>query len=290
MADCDLLIIGSGPAAWSCALTARQRSLSVTVAGAEAATGWLYRAERITNYPGLPEVSGKQLLEVFRAQAEAAGAAFVHGVARQVQPMGKGFMTLIGNDILQSRAVVLGMGVSRPKTLPGEDELLGQGVSWCGTCDGMFYRGKEVAVLSAWDGGVEEAVFLSRLAAKVDYYTLAPHALPEDAPFTALPGKPKALRREGGRILLTCDTGEAAYDGVFIFRPAVAPDRLLPGLALDGPFIRVDRRMAASLPLVYAAGDCTGQPLQIAKAVGEGNVAAISAAEDLARLDKEAQA
>lgn len=288
MPNCDLLVIGSGPAAWSCALTARQRNLSVTVAGAEATTGWLYRAEKIANYPGLPEVSGRRMLEVFRAQAEDAGAAFIHGVARQVQRLGQEFMTLIGNDVLESRAVVLSMGAARPKMLPGEEELLGQGVSWCGTCDGMFYRGREVAVLSAWHGGIEEAEFLSRLASKVDYYAMAPHALPENPPFAVMSGKPQALKRDGSRIRLTCDQGETAYDGVFVFRPAVAPDRLLPGLALDGPFIRVDRRMATTLPLVYAAGDCTGQPLQIAKAVGEGNVAAISAAEDLARLTKEA--
>ena len=75
--------------------------------------------------------------------------------------------------------------------------------------------------------------------------------------------------------------GEGVYDGVFIFRPAVSPDSLLPGLETEGAFIRVDRRMATNLPRVYAAGDCTGQPLQIAKAVGEGNVAAISAAQDI---------
>ena len=90
-------------------------------------------------------------------------------------------------------------------------------------------------------------------------------------------------KREGQVFVQAADGTEAPYDGVFIFRPAVAPDRMLPGLALDGAFIRVDRRMTASLPLVYACGDCTGQPLQVAKAVGEGNVAAISASEDLAR-------
>ena len=283
MADCDLLIIGSGPAAWSCALTARQRNLSVIVAGAQASTGWLYKAERIDNYPGMPEVSGVELLRVFQQQAESLGATFHHGVARQVQPMGDEFMTLIGNDIIMSRAVALCMGAARPRLLPGEEELLGMGVSWCGTCDGMFYRGKEVAVLSAWNGGIEEAEFLAKLASKVDYYPMAPHDIPEERPYTVINSKPASLRREDGRILLTHAQGETAYDGVFVFRPAVAPDTLLPGLEAEGAFIRVDRRMATNIPHVYAAGDCTGQPLQIAKAVGEGNVAAISAAEDLAK-------
>ena len=276
----DLLILGSGPAAWSCALTARKRDLDCAVVVSGANAGWLARAERIDNYPGLPGVSGQELLRIFRHQAEDAGAAVIAGVARQVQPLGDTFMTLVGNDVMESRAVVLAMGAAKPRLLPGEEELLGQGVSWCGTCDGMFYRGKDVAVLSAWHGGVEEADFLSRLAAKVDYYRLAPHDVP--ARLTIVSGTPRELARQAGRIAVATAEGSRLYDGVFVFRPAVAADRLLPGLKTEGAFIAVNRRMQTSLPRVYAAGDCTGQPLQIAKAVGEGNIAAISAAEDLA--------
>lgn len=282
MALVDLLIIGSGPAAWSCAMTARQRGLTVTVAAAQSATGWLQKADRIDNYPGMPGISGRDMLAAFRRQAEEAGAQIVDSLARQVQPMGNQFMTLCGNDIIESRAIVLAMGAARPKLLPGEEELLGQGVSWCGTCDGMFYRGKEVAVLSAWHGGVEEGEFLSRIAARVDYYSLARHELPDAPSFTLCSGTPKELIRKDGKISVVTTAGEKMYDGVFIFRPAVSPAKLLPGLSLEGAFIPVDRRMATNLPHVYAAGDCTGQPLQIAKAVGEGNIAAISAAEDLA--------
>ena len=130
---------------------------------------------------------------------------------------------------------------------------------------------------------MEEAEFLANLAESVDYYVLKPHDLPRDDRIALRGEKVKSLeKREGQVFVQAADGTEAPYDGVFIFRPAVAPDRMLPGLALNGAFIQVDRRMAASLPLVYACGDCTGQPLQVAKAVGEGNVAAISASEDLA--------
>ena len=129
MAACDLLIVGSGPAAWSCALTARQRGLSVLVAAAESSAGWLQRAEKIDNYPGMPGVSGRELLRVFRAQAEEAGAQVISALARQLQPMGEGYMALCGNDVIEARAIVLAMGAARPKLLPGEEELLGQGVS-----------------------------------------------------------------------------------------------------------------------------------------------------------------
>ena len=175
------------------------------------------------------------------------------------------------------------MGAARPKLLPGEEELLGRGVSWCGTCDGMFYRGKKVAVLSAWAGGIEEAEFLAGLASEVDYYLLTQHAQPENPPYRLCAGKPQSIRHEENQLVLVTDAGERCYDGIFIFRPAVSPDTLLPGLKTEGAFIPVDRRMATNLPRVYACGDCTGQPLQIAKAVGEGNVAAISASADLSK-------
>ena len=281
MPHCDMLIIGSGPAAWSCALTARQRNLSVTVAAAVSETSWLHRAERIDNYPGMPGVSGQELLRIFRQQAIDAGAQVIESLARQIMPAGNGFMTLCGNDIIESRSIVLAMGAARPKLLPGEDELLGKGVSWCGTCDGMFFRGKKVAVLSAWHGGIEEAAFLHGLCSQVDYYLLAKHALPDQPPFALHEGTPKALEKVENGIDVVTNAGRERYDGVFIFRPAVSPGTLLPGLAIEGAFIPVDRRMATNLDRVYACGDCTGQPLQIAKAVGEGNIAAISAAEDL---------
>lgn len=280
----DVLIVGGGPAALSCAITARKRNLACAVVTADTESGWLARAEAVDNYPGMPHVPGRELLRVFREQAAELGASFLSGVVRQVQPMGEEFMVLVGNDVLEARAVVLAMGAARPALLPGEEELLGRGVSWCGTCDGMFYRGKRVAVLSAWHGGVEEAEFLAGLCASVDYYSLKSHDMPDDPRITLRAERVKGLAAgEGRQLLVKTEEGEAAYDGVFVFRPAVAPDRLLPGLALEKGFVSVDRRMAASIPMVYACGDCTGQPLQVAKAVGEGNVAAISAAEDLAR-------
>lgn len=286
MNNLDLVIIGGGPAAWSCAMTAINRSLTCTVVTAGTQRSGMVKAHMITNYPGLPNISGDELMAKMRSQAVEMGCTVMEGNARQIMPAGNGFMTLVGNDILQSSAVVLALGAAMPKLLPGESDLLGHGVSWCGTCDGMFYRKKPVAVLSAWEGGVEDAEFLAGVCSSVDYYTLAKHTLPEDERITMKPGKPLSLEKCEEGIRLKTDAGEAVYAGVFVFRPAVAPGTLLPGLELDGSAIRVDRRMATSIPRVYACGDCTGQPLQIAKAVGEGNIAAISAAADLAALKK----
>jgi len=140
-------------------------------------------------------------------------------------------------------------------------------------------------VLSASASGVEEAAFLHTLAGSVDYYALKPHdasALPEGVRTVA--EKPRSLAREESKIALTTDRETHLYDGVFIFRIAVPLRMLLDGLETDGGAIRVDRNMKTSLPGVFAAGDVTGRPLQIAKAVGEGNVAAIAAAEYIAKL------
>ena len=132
---------------------------------------------------------------------------------------------------------------------------------------------------------MEEAAFLHTLAGSVDYYALKPHdasALPESVQIVA--EKPRSLAREESKIALTTDRETHLYDGVFIFRTAVPLRMLLDGLETDGGAIRVDRSMRTSLPGVFAAGDVTGRPLQIAKAVGEGNVAAIAAAEYIAKL------
>ncbi len=281
----DIAIVGNGPAGWSCAMTARMRGLSATVIAPAETGGWLSGAERIDNYPGLPQISGRELLERFHQQALALGAEEKNALVRQIMPSGERFLLLAENDVLEARAVVLCMGAARPVLLPGEEELLGGGVSYCATCDGMFYRGKRVAVLSASASGVEEAAFLHTLAESVDYYSLKPHdasALPEGVRTVA--EKPRSLAREESKIALTTDRETHLYDGVFIFRTAVPLRMLLDGLETDGGAIRVDRSMRTSLPGVFAAGDVTGRPLQIAKAVGEGNVAAISAAEYIAKL------
>lgn len=277
----DIAIVGAGPAGYSAAITARKRDKSVVVIGQN--TGWLAHAHSIANYPGLPDISGHDLLEAMKKQAQDLGAELRPGVVHQIISLGSSFALSLGADFIEAERIILCTGAKQPKLLPGESELLGRGVSYCGTCDGMFYRGKKVAVLSAWTGGIEEAEFLAGLASDVDYYLLAQHVQPENPPYRLCEGKPQSIRHEANQLVLVTDAGERCYDGIFIFRPAVSPDTLLPGLKTEGAFIPVDRRMATNLPRVYACGDCTGQPLQIAKAVGEGNVAAISASADLSK-------
>lgn len=279
----DIVIVGNGPAGLSCAITARMRGLSTLLVGPQRADTWLARAERIDNYPGLPAVSGEALLTAFRAQALSLGAQERAGLVRQIMPNDGAFMLLVDSDVVEAKTVLLAMGAARPKLLAGEEALVGMGVSYCATCDGMLYRGKNIAVLSASEEGAEETHFLAGLAAGLDYYALKKHAtqgLPANVRLMA--DAPVSLSRTPQGVAVATAQGERSYDGVFIFRSAVALSMLLSDLRTEGSFIPVDRGMRTNVPGVFAAGDCTGKPLQVAKAVGEGNAAAISAAEAIA--------
>ena len=282
----DIAIVGKGPAGWSCAMTARMRGLQAVVIAPQNDNGLLRSAERIDNYPGMPQASGNAILDTFREQALAMGAQERSGLVRQIMPMGDSFMLLVENDVLEAKAVVLAMGAARPVLLPGEEEQLGRGVSYCATCDGMFYRGKRIAVLSASQQGVEETRFLAGLASEVDYYSLKRHqtdGLEENVKVMA--EKPVSIGRDDADLILMTDQAVHGYDGIFVFRAAMPLNMLMAELETEGSYIPVDRQMRTNIPGVFAAGDCTGKPLQVPKAVGEGNVAALSAAAWIAGRD-----
>jgi thioredoxin reductase (NADPH) len=163
----------------------------------------------------------------------------------------------------------LAIGIVQTAVYPGEKELLGSGVSYCATCDGMLYRGKKVAVVCLSPDAEEEADFLTSIGCEV----------------TKL--KTKNIRINGTDKVtsVTADGEDIPCDGVFILRQTIAPASLIPGLATERGHIRVDKSMKTNIPGVFAAGDCTGTPYQIAKAVGEGQVAVLSAIEYLARTE-----
>ena len=273
----DIAVIGAGPAGFSAAIQARKREKTVLVIGE--AGGWLSRAHSIQNYPGFIDISGAELLAKMREQAEAMGAETRPGVVHQILPFGDHFALSLGGDFIEAAKVILCTGAKQPRLLPGESEFLGRGVSYCGTCDGMLYRGKKVAVIAQGPEAVSEANFLSGLCSEVHWF-----GAPQEGvdPRIVLHGeKPEAILGGMKANALQADGQPFAVDGIFIFREAMALSALLPGIETDGTFIRVDRCMRTTVPGVFAAGDCTGQPLQVSKAVGEGCVAAMSAVAEL---------
>ena len=272
--SCDILVIGGGPAGLSAAVNARARGRSVLVVSNPLEENPLWPAERVDNYPGLPAVSGAELLTQLRRHAERSGAEFLTGRVLSSVRMPDAWYVSVGPDMYNAKAVVLAAGVARGKKFPGEAEFLGRGVSYCATCDGMLYRGKAVAVLGYSDSARQEAEFLERIGCRVTYF---------DRPRTCEIHGEETVRS------VTCDGQSTDVDCVFILRPALAPTDLFPGLETEKGFVAVDRRMATNLPGLFAAGDCTGGPLQAAKAAGEGLIAGQSAAAYVADLERQAR-
>lgn len=274
----DVLVIGGGPAGLSAAVNVRARGRSVLVVSNPLEENPLWPAQRVDNYLGLPGLSGRELLTAMRRHAEDAGADFREGKVLSAVPMGDTWYVSVGRDMENAAAVILAAGVDRGRKFPGEAEFLGRGVSYCATCDGMLYRGKEVAVVGLAADAPQEANWLKEIGCKVTYISPnEPDALRPDIPAVKA-GKVEVL---GGQKVEGLRAGSTTIpcEGVFILRASMAPADLLPGLELDGNYIKVDRNMATSIPGVFAAGDCTGLPLQVSKAVGEGQVAGHRAAE-----------
>lgn len=275
----DIIVLGSGPAGMAAAVAARGRDKSVLVIGNPWQDSPLAKAERVDNYPGLPGRTGLELLEEFYRHAQALNVEFVVGKALSLLAW-NGFSLTVGSQIYQGKALILAPGVIRASKYPGETEYLGRGVSYCATCDGMLYRNRPVTVVGLAPDSPQEANYLHSLGCQVVYVSpRQPQGLDEGIPYVKA-GK-LAVRGEQAVTGLETDGALLPCAGVFILRRAVAPTDLLPTLETEEGVIKVDRRMATNIPGVFAAGDCTGGPLQVSKAVGEGHVAALSACEYL---------
>lgn len=278
----DLIVLGSGPAGLAAALAARGRDKSVLVIGNRWQDSPLARAELVENYLGMPGVTGAEMLERFTDQARHSGAEFVTGRAVSLMAY-NGFMVTVGSDFYQGKALILAPGVARAAKYPGEGAYLGRGVSYCATCDGMLYRDKDIVVVGRAKDAPHEANYLQSIGCRVTYVAnTRPDGLDEAIPFVK--GGRLEVKGEQTVTALAVDGTELPCAGVFILRDAVAPTDLLPQLETEKGVVKVDRAMATNVEGVFAAGDCTGAPLQIAKAVGEGHIAALSACEYLDKL------
>ena len=276
----DMIVLGCGPAGLSAAVAARSRNKSVLIIGNPVEDSPLARAERVDNYLGLPGLTGLELLQVMKKHAVDMGAQIVAGRVVSLMAWNGSFALTVGSEVYQGNALVLAPGVVRAAKYPGEEALLGRGVSYCATCDGMLYRGREVMVVGRTKDAPEEANFLHSVGCRVTYVS---KERPEDLnpDISHLPGTKLEVAGENKVTALVVDGAEHPCDGVFILRQAVAPSDLLPGLAVEDGSIVVDRAMQTNLEGVFAAGDCTGQPWQVSKAVGEGLIAGERAAEYL---------
>ena len=282
----DIAMIGTGPAGLSAAITATVRNKRVLLLGSRDLSGKLQKAHEIQNYLGFPAVSGADLAAAFQRHLDQMGLQITEKRVSAVYAMGDYFALQADEEMLEASAVILATGVVPGKPLPGEEELLGRGVSYCATCDAALYRGKTAAVIGYSPREEAEAAFLAQVCSKVLYFPVY-----KEEP--RLPESVQVLRERvmgieeanGARVVKTAEHGYPV-DGVFVLRDAVSPGQLVPGLRISGAHAEVNRGMETSIPGVFACGDLAGPPYQYIKAAGEGNTAALSAVHYLDQQKK----
>lgn len=277
----DIAIIGSGPAGVSAAINSKIRNKSFVLFGQKELSHKVEISEKINNYPGLPGISGEELNKKMREHLNELGIEITEERITGIYKMKDKFTLLADRKMFEARTVILCLGAETVKPLPNERELLGRGVSYCATCDGMLYKNKKIAVFCDNADSEEEVEYLSELASEV-YYSHKFDSRINNENVVHLTSQIKSIIGENkvGKIELA-DGTEIDVDGVFFIKQAVAADVLLNKLEVKDGSIVVDRNMKTSVDGCFAAGDCTGLPYQIAKAVGEGNTAVHSAIKQL---------
>ncbi len=287
MTDC--IIIGSGVAGISAALTLQANGKSFLMFGSEGLSEKIAKAEKIHNYPGLSDVSGEEFVRALKTQLKAAEIEIKTEKVAGVYALKDKFsiLTQEGNAY-DSKTVVLACGVESVRQIEGEAEYVGRGVSYCATCDGFLYKGKTIAVFCTTKTLEHEIGYLADIAEKVYLIPMYKNVEIERENITKIMKMPTKI--SGGMRVeqISFPTAPAdnipanlPIDGVFMLRECVSPAILVGGLQTENGHVVVGRDMSTNLAGCFAAGDCTGRPYQYAKAVGEGNVAAHSVSEYL---------
>lgn len=295
-----VVIIGSGPAGLSAAIyTARGMLNPVVITGSQLG-GQISLTSEVENYPGLynPEATptGPDMVAIMQQQAEHFGARLVYDEVTEVDfRNGPPFTVKTYGETYSADAVIVTAGASpRHLDVPGESEYVGRGVSYCGTCDGFFFRGKNVAVVGGGDSAMEESIFLTKFAEKVtivhrrDELRAGPalqkraHANEKidfvwDTVIEEIEGN-GVVRNVKLRNIKTNEAGEMPVDGVFIFIGHYPNSKFLVGqVAMDEHgYVITDEFMRTSVPGIYAAGEIQDPHYrQIATSVGQGVAAAM---------------
>ena len=273
----DIAIIGTGPAGLSAAVTGTIRNKKVLLLGSKNGSLKVEKAHTIENYLGLPSIPGSELQNAFQAHLDKLGISITEDRINAIYAMGDYFALQAADTMYEATTVILATGVIPGKLLPGEEALVGRGVSYCATCDAPLYRGKTAAVLGYSPREEAEAEFLSEVADKVYYFPVYTGDVDLPDRVEVIREKPKAISQADGKTIVETEQGSHPVDGVFVLRESISPGQLVPGLETDGSHVVVNRQMATNIPGCFACGDIAGLPYQYIKAAGEGNVAVLSA-------------
>lgn len=291
----DLVIVGGGPAGLTAAIYAERALLDTVLLEQEAIGGQVILTSEIDNYPGLPHTDGFTLTDAMRHQAEDLGASITMSLVEKIEHTHVGtFIVRTPEEIYEAKTVILAGGATpRHAGFGGEETFTGRGVSYCATCDGMFYRGKQVFVIGGGNSACEEALFLTRFADKVTLVVRKDHLraqaavgkLVEENDKIQIRFNTSVVKVEGRQLLqeisfrdtVTGAEMTEAYDegsfGVFVFVGRVPASELVGELVdLDERgYIITNDRMETKTPGLYAAGDVRQKPLrQIITAAADG--------------------
>lgn len=289
MIQTDVLIIGTGPAGIQAAIHAARKKVSVLMVGKPSNSAM--SGTHIENYFGLSGTSdGNELLRTGLEQARSFGCSVLEENIVSSSREGDVFRLTTENDeTVEAKAVIIATGISRKKLgVPGEKELFGKGVSYCASCDCNFYKGRTVVIVGDETEAAVSAELMTRYASKV-YWVIGKVSASEnvvkkaeDAGVEMVSGKVESINGDVRVTGVTVSGKEIATDGVFIELGA----KSAADLAMDmdvmpemDDSIKVKDDCSTEVPGVFACGDVTGKPWQVAKAVGQGAVAGISAAD-----------
>ena len=279
----DIAIVGTGPGGLEAAITAKIRNKDIILFGNKNLSLKITKATEINNYLGFPDITGEELARAYDNHLQKMNIDINASRINTIYAMGDYFALQSAEEMFEAKSVIISTGVVTGKTLPGENENLGRGVSYCATCDAALYKGKEAIVIGYNPKEEQEVIFLAERAEKVTYIALYKNVSFLADNIEIIEGNiPKEIVKDGDKVALVTNKGSYQADGIFILRDAISPDKLVPGLEINEGHIVVDRTMSTNIEGVFACGDITGKPYQYIKAAGEGNVAALSAVSYLA--------
>ena len=293
MAECDILVIGCGPAGLTAAGYAARAGYSVLAIDSLAPGGQLLYIDEIENYPGTGKTSGYALAESFEKEAASFGARMEFWGAQSIRKEGNLFHVQTTGEDVTAKAVIYAAGARHSHLgCPGEEEYQGKGVSYCATCDGPFFKGKTIAVVGGGDTALTDAIYLSKLGKEVIVIhrreqfraqkVLQDRLLAQPNVRLELGKTVQSVNGNGSNItsLTLSDGSEIPADALFVFVGIVPNTEILKGVAeLDERgFVIADGHMQTSLPGLFAAGDVRTTPFrQVVTAAGDGAAAAHSA-------------
>lgn len=283
----DIAVIGGGPAGVAAALTASSKGRKVILFEAHGFSPRLRSVAQITDYLGIPTISGSDLMDVFVKHLRKTDTDIIEEKIIYLRELDEGFELHTPHEKYTADAVVLATGISRSNLLPGEKEFLGRGVSYCAVADGAKYQGKRVAAIATVPDAMEEVEYLAEICEHVYFFPrYAGFVPPKSKNITVVLEKPTEIT---GTDKVTGMRAENEYYNVqaaFVFRASDPLNSFLPGLQIRGRSIYVDDQAQTNIEGVFAGGDCTGQPWQVNRAAGQGQKAALSAIRYLARRDE----